>query len=159
MELNAPMSFESMGVEVVYRLLTATAVGLLLGVERELKGFDAGLRTHGFIALGAALTTIIALTLFFQLGGSESRLDPLRVIEGMAAAVGIIAAGLIIVRGDNVKNLTSAAHIWLTATLGIASGAGLYPIVVIGAGLALVILIGLGIAERRLPRTTHVEDE
>ena len=153
MELNPAMPLGALGADIMARLLIGTGVGLLLGIEREVKGFDAGLRTHGFVALSAALMTVTALTLFYQMGGPASRLDPLRVIEGMAAAIGIIAAGLIIVRGDNVKNLTSAAHIWLTATLGIASGAGFYPIVLVGAIIALVLLIMVGAAEKWLPRS------
>lgn len=158
MELNPPMPFGAMGFDILARLLTGTGVGLLLGIEREVKGFDAGLRTHGFVALSAALMTVTALVLYYQFGGRESRVDPLRVIEGMAAAIGIIAAGLIIVRGDNVKNLTSAAHIWLTATLGIASGAGLYPIVLTGAALALILLILVGIAEKRMQGSKHARE-
>ncbi|GFM30707.1 MgtC/SapB family protein [Novosphingobium sp. PY1] len=148
-ELNASMPFDAMTGEIMLRLLIGTVVGMLLGFEREMKDYDAGLRTHGFVALSASIMTVTALALFYQLGGSQSRLDPLRVIEGMAAAIGIIAAGLIIVRGDNVKNLTSAAHIWLTATLGIASGAGFYPIVALGTALALILLVLVGFAERR----------
>lgn len=159
MELNPAMPLGAMGIDIAARLLTGTVVGLVLGIEREVKGFSAGLRTHGFVALSASLMTVTALVLFYQLGGRESRLDPLRVIEGMAAAIGIIAAGLIIVRGDNVKNLTSAAHIWLTATLGIASGAGLYPIVLLGAVLALALLIVVGLAEKRLPGSRHADDD
>ncbi|KHK90783.1 hypothetical protein LK12_15535 [Novosphingobium malaysiense] len=150
------MHFDAMGYEAYLRLFVGTIAGMVLGVEREIKGHDAGLRTHGFVALSASVMTVTALTLFYQLGGPDSRLDPLRVIEGMAAAIGIIAAGLIIVRGDNVKNLTSAAHIWLTATLGIASGAGYYPIVAVGTGLALILLIVVGVAEKWLPGRTDV---
>ena len=73
----------------------------------------------------------------------------------MAAAIGIIAAGLIIVKGGEVRNLTTAAHIWLTGAIGIASGAGYFAIVIIAAGLALVLLILLRFVERRLP---EVED-
>lgn len=152
MELNPAMPIGAMGMDIIARLLTGAGVGLLLGLEREVKGFDAGLRTHGFVALSASLMTVTAFVIYYELGGPRSRLDPLRVIEGMAAVIGIIAAGLIIVRGDNVRNLTSAAHIWLTATLGIASGAGLYPIVLVGTVLALIILIVVGGAEKWLPR-------
>src|SRR3546814_8742031 len=72
--------------------------------------------------------TVVAIALYYQLGGPQSRIDPLRVIEGMAAAIGIIAAGLIIVRGGEVRNLTTAAHIWLTAGIGLASGAGYFAV-------------------------------
>lgn len=159
MELNEPMNFLWAGRDVTMRVIIATLVGMVLGIEREIRGFDAGLRTHGFVALSAALTTITALLLYYQLGGADSRLDPLRVIEGMAAAIGIIAAGLIIVRGDNVKNLTTAAHIWLTAALGIAAGAGLYPLVILGAVLAMLLLVVVGAAERFLPKKPYDDED
>lgn len=151
MDINAAMIWEWPEVEIALRLGVATLTGMALGLEREIRGHDAGLRTHGLVALSSAVMTVSALLLYYQLGGANSRLDPLRVVEGMAAAMGIIAAGLIIVRGDNVQNLTSAAHIWLTATLGIACGAGQYPVVAIGGGIALVLLVLVGIAERYLP--------
>jgi len=152
MQINAAMGWEWPDVEIAFRLGVATLAGMALGLERELRGHDAGLRTHGLVALSSAVMTVSALLLYYQLGGANSRLDPLRVVEGMAAAIGIIAAGLIIVRGDNVQNLTSAAHIWLTATLGIACGAGQYPVVLIGGGMALALLVLVGIAERWIPQ-------
>lgn len=154
MELNAAMEWEWPEIEIAVRLGVATLMGMALGLDREVRGYDAGLRTHGLVALSSAVMTVSALLLYYQLGGAHSRLDPLRVVEGMAAAMGIIAAGLIIVRGDNVQNLTSAAHIWLTATLGIACGAGQYPVVLIGGGIALVLLVLVGVAERWIPEKT-----
>lgn len=155
MELNDALWLETIDTQVLLRLGVATLVGLVLGLDRELKGYDAGLRTHGMVALSASLMTVVAIALYYQLGGPQSRIDPLRVIEGMAAAVGIIAAGLIIVKGGEVRNLTTAAHIWLTAAIGIASGAGYFAVVLIGAALALVLLVLLRFVERRLP---EVED-
>lgn len=152
MDINAAMGWEWPEVEIALRLGIATLMGMALGLDREVRGYDAGLRTHGLVALSSAVMTVSALLLYYQLGGSNSRLDPLRVVEGMVAAMGIIAAGLIIVRGDTVQNLTSAAHIWLTATLGIACGAGQYPVVMIGGGIALMLLVLVGIAERYLPQ-------
>jgi putative Mg2+ transporter-C (MgtC) family protein len=151
MELNEALWFETIDAQILLRLGVATLVGLALGLDRELKGYDAGLRTHGLVALSASLMTVVALALYYQLGGPDSPVDPLRVIEGMAAAIGIIAAGLIIVRGGEVRNLTTAAHIWLTAAIGIASGAGYFAVVLIAAGLALVLLVLLRAVERRLP--------
>lgn len=155
MELNDALWLETIDTQVLLRLGVATLVGLVLGLDRELKGYDAGLRTHGLVALSASLMTVVAIALYYQLGGPQSRIDPLRVIEGMAAAVGIIAAGLIIVKGGEVRNLTTAAHIWLTAAIGIASGAGYFAVVLIGTALALVLLVLLRFVERRLP---EVED-
>lgn len=151
MELNPAMQWERLDLDILLRIGVATLVGLALGLERELRGNDAGLRTHGMIALSAAVMTVSVLLLYYQLGAAESSLDPLRVIEGMGAAIGIIAAGLIIVKGGEIRNLTSAAYIWLTAMLGIASGAGQYPLVVIGAGLAFVLIAVLRGVERFMP--------
>lgn len=151
MLLNDALWWDALRCEVLLRLGVATLAGLLLGLDRELKGYDAGLRTHGLVALSASLMTVVAVALYHQLGGAESSIDPLRVIEGMAAAIGIIAAGLIIVKGGEVRNLTTAAHIWLTAAIGIASGAGYFALVIIAAGLALVLLVLLRFVERRLP--------
>jgi len=151
MHLNPPMPFIWPEGEIALRLGVATLVGMVLGFDREIRGHDAGLRTHGFVALSAALMTVSALLLYYQLGGAESGIDPLRVIEAMTAAIGIIAAGLIIVRGGDIKNLTSAANIWLTAALGVASGAGQYPVVLIGGALALLLLVVLGFLERWFP--------
>ena len=151
MILNDALWFETIDTQILLRLGIATLVGLALGLDRELKGYDAGLRTHGLVALSAALSTVVSIALYHQLGGAKSSLDPLRVIEGMAAAIGIIAAGLIIVKGGEVRNLTTAAHIWLTAAIGIASGAGYFAVVLIAAGLALVLMILMRFVERRLP--------
>ena len=109
--------------------------------ETVVHGTDAGIRTHGIVCLSGAVMTVTALLLWRQLGAAEGQTDPLRVIEGMATAVGIIGAGLIFVKGGDVKNLTSAAHIWLTVTIGIACGAGYWPVVTIGGGLALLMLV------------------
>jgi putative Mg2+ transporter-C (MgtC) family protein len=141
--LNEPLLFDASTWEIVLRLGAAAMLGMALGWDRERHGTAAGLRTHGIICLSGAVVTVTALILWKQLGGAEARVDPLRVVEGMATAVGIVGAGLVIVRGGDVKNLTSAAHIWLTVTIGIACGAGYWPVVVIGAGLALIMLIAL----------------
>ena len=97
MDLNEALWWETIDTQVLLRLGVATLVGLLLGLDRELKGYDAGLRTHGMVALSSSLMTVVSIALYHQLGGAESSIDPLRVIEGMAAAIGIIAAGLALV--------------------------------------------------------------
>lgn len=127
--------------ELVARLGLAALIGMALGFDREYRDHPAGIRTHGILALSAALITTSALLLFEQLGGSEARLDPLRVVEGMATAAGIIGAGLIVFKGGDIKNLTTAAHLWLTAAIGIACGAGQYVLVAIAAVLGLFMLV------------------
>ena len=122
-------------------------LGLLLGLDREFRGRAAGLRTHGLICVSAAAMTVSIISLYNQLGGE--RMDPLRVFEATGAFIGIIGAGLIVFSKGRVKNLTTAAHLWLTAVIGIACGAGQWPLVVIGAVISIVMLTVLGLVERR----------
>ena len=100
--------------------------------------------TDVYIA-GAAMTVSI-LALYIQLG--PGRLDPLRIFEATGAFIGIIGAGLIVFSKGEVKNLTTAAHLWLTAVIGVACGAGQWPRVVICTLIALLMLTVVGVVER-----------
>jgi putative Mg2+ transporter-C (MgtC) family protein len=85
---------------------------------------SAGIRAHALVSLSAAATTISALMLCIEVrssGGTEA--DPLRVIQGLAQAIGFIAAGVIFFSKGSVHNLTTAANVWLATALGIAAGA------------------------------------
>jgi len=141
------LSFE----EMLLRLSIATAVGLLLGLDRELRGIPAGIRTHALVSLSSAAITISALMLHVQLaaGGSAST-DPLRVIQGLAQAIGFIAAGVIFVSKGGVHNVTSAANIWLATAVGIAAGAGQYALVATTTLIGVVLVTLVRMAESRL---------
>ena len=150
MELNAATPLHWIDQEVLLRLGVAAILGLLLGLDRELKGNAAGLRTHGIICFSAAVMTVCSIALYHQLGGdSGSGMDPLRIFEGAGAFVGIIAAGLIVISGGQVHNLTTAAHIWLATVIGIACGAGQWPLVLVAALVAVVMMTILRVVERR----------
>lgn len=140
MELNPPLTFAAVGWDPWLRLGGAMVAGLLLGIDREARGHGAGLRTHAIMCFSAALITLTALILYYQLGGTESQADPLRVIEGTAAMAGVIGGALIVFSKGEFRNLTTAAHIWLAASIGIAFGAGLYPLAVIATAAAVVLL-------------------
>ena len=148
MELNAPLVVHSIDLDLLSRLGGAAVLGLLLGLDREIRGHAAGLRTHGLICLAAATLTVSIIALYTQLEGS--RMDPLRVFEAAGAFIGILGAGLIVFSRGKVHNLTTAAHLWLAAVLGIACGAGQWPLVLIGGAISLVMLTLLRIVERRL---------
>ena len=134
---------------VIYdqRLDAAAILGLVLGIDRELKGNPAGLRTHGLICFASAATTVSMLALYFQLGGS--RVDALRLFEAVGAFVGLVGAGLVVFSRGQVKNLTTAAHVWLTSVIGIACGAGQWPVVAVATLASLVMITVLGWIERR----------
>lgn len=145
--------------ELLLRLGLASGLGLLLGFDREMRGHDAGIRTHALVALSSAMIMISSLIVYQELRTEQFAPDPLRSIQGLAQAIGFIAAGLIFVRGGAVVNMTTAANIWIAAAIGIACGLGQYMVVTVGAGLALVLLTLLKLFERFLPseRTDKAE--
>jgi putative Mg2+ transporter-C (MgtC) family protein len=147
MELNDPILVDWIDLDLLTRLGVAAVLGLILGLDRELRGHAAGLRTHGLICFSAAAMTVSALGLFHQLDGI--RLDALRIYEATGAFIGIIGAGLIVFSKGHVRNLTTAAHLWLAAVIGIACGAAQWPLVAIGAAISVVMLTLLRILERR----------
>lgn len=149
MPLNPDTPLDWIDATVLLRLGVAALLGLLLGLDRELKGHSAGLRTHGLICFGASVMTVSAIALYYQLAGGISRMDPLRVFEGVGAFIGIVAAGLIIVSRGRVHNLTTAANIWLAAMIGIACGAGQWPLVATATLVAVILLTLLGVMEQR----------
>ena len=139
------------------RLALATALGLALGFERERQGHDAGLRTHGLVALSSAMLTLSAIELVERHGEG----DPVRVVQGLAQAIGFIAGGLIFVRGGDVRNMTTAASLWMAAAVGITAGAGQYVLVLAGTVLALLLLSSVLLLERYMPknhRPGHKDD-
>jgi len=149
MELNEAITISYVDTEVFLRLGSAAIIGLLLGLDRELRGHAAGLRTHGLICFSAAIMTVSILALYQQLGAENARMDPLRIFESTGAFIGIVAAGLIVVTKGEVHNLTTAAHLWLASVIGIACGAGQWPLVVIGSVMAFIILTLIGATESR----------
>ena len=147
MELNPPILVHWIDVDLLTRLGVAAVLGLLLGLDREVRGRAAGLRTHGLICFAAAAMTVSIIALYHQLGGERDR--PAARVRGGGAFIGIIGAGLIVFSKGEVKNLTTAAHLWLTAVIGIACGAGQWPLVAIGAVISVLMLTVLGLVERR----------
>lgn len=129
--------------EIGLRLLAAALCGALLGLDREMRGKAAGLRTHTLISISCALTTLVALELYagLQATGDERPSDPVRVIQGVAQAVGFISAGVMFRSGDTVRGATTAAVIWVAGALGIACGAGYYMLAGMTLGLCLVVTI------------------
>ncbi|MCO5156755.1 MAG: MgtC/SapB family protein [Aquamicrobium sp.] len=145
--------------EILLRLGVATLAGVLLGLDRELRGIAAGIRTHALVALSSALITVSAMMIhedFTRQG--HSGVDPLRVVQGLAQAVGFVAAGAIFFAKGTVHNLTSAANIWLAAAVGIVAGAGQTVLVVAGVGIGIAVLTVVRVLEKAIPGTTKSDD-
>ncbi|WP_246003748.1 MgtC/SapB family protein [Histidinibacterium lentulum] len=133
------------------RLVAALVLGALIGLEREIKGKPAGLRTHVLVSAGAALFVIVGLELgdlTFGENGSHS-IDPLRLIEAVTAGVAFLAAGLIFTSGGKVRNITTGAALWLSGAIGLACGAGEVPLAAMATVLVLIVISVLGWLETR----------
>lgn len=140
-------------LDIIFRLGVATGAGLLLGLDRELRGIAAGMRTHALVAMSSALITVSALLLYYDLRSEAgTNIDPLRVVQGLAQAIGFVAAGSIFFSKGEVHNLTSAANLWLAAAIGIAAGAGQMVLVCVGIVLGVMIVTVVRLVERWLPR-------
>jgi putative Mg2+ transporter-C (MgtC) family protein len=116
---------DGQGLKQVGELGLAFALSSLIGLEREWRQKSAGLRTHALVGLGAALFLLISKFGFSDVLGKDVILDPSRVAAQIVTGIGFIGGGLIFVRGDAVRGLTTAAAVWVTAAIGMACGAGL----------------------------------
>lgn len=129
---------------VCVRLLVAIVLGAVLGYERESSGASAGLRTHMLVSLGSALFVLVPLQAGMPLN------DISRVLQGVTAGIGFLGAGAIIkLQNEDIKGLTTAAGIWLTAAVGVAAGMGLEATAVLSALFALIILSMLRLTKNK----------
>ena len=125
--------------EMVLRLVLSGALGGLIGAEREYRGKVAGTRTHLLVALGSALMLLVSQHGF---GGQG---DPGRIAAQIVSGIGFIGAGAIMVDRQSIHGLTTAAGIWVSAGIGMATAAGLYGLAVVTTVLALAGLEIFGI--------------
>ena len=148
-----------MGVDewdLIWRLGLALVLSSAIGLERELRQKSAGLRTYTLVGIGSALFMVISKYGFFDvLDPGTVVLDPSRVAAQIVSGIGFIGAGLIFVRRDSVRGLTTAAGVWLTAAVGAACGASL-PVLAISTTIAYyVVVFGLAPLARRLPASPY----
>jgi putative Mg2+ transporter-C (MgtC) family protein len=129
--------------EALLRLALAAALGAAVGLERELREREAGLRTHLLVALGSALFTIVSaygFHAFLNSGASVVRTDPTRIAAQIVTGIGFLGAGAIIRQGLSVRGLTTAATLWAVAAIGLAVGAGYYGGALITTAIVLLAL-------------------
>lgn len=127
------------------RLLVAGFLGGLIGYERELRSKEAGVRTHILVALGASLFMIISQHGF----AGAARFDAARVAAGVVTGIGFLGGGLII-KKSHVSGLTTAAGLWVTASIGLGIGGGLYWVAAICAALVLICMEILNLYQFKL---------
>ena len=129
--------------EGVARLLLVVLLAGAVGLERELRDQEAGLRTHMLVGLGSALFVIVGNFSWSELEfGNDVGvvLDPSRVVAYVITGIGFLGAGTIIKHGINIKGLTTAASLWVVAAVGVAVGAGDYGLGVVATAIVLLSL-------------------
>jgi putative Mg2+ transporter-C (MgtC) family protein len=145
---------------VLLRLSVAAVLGGAIGMERELRERQAGLRTHLVVCVGSALFTLVSAYGFHEFlvsGGSLVRTDPTRIAAQIVSGIGFLGAGAIIRQGLSVKGLTTAATLWLVAAIGMASGAGYYSAALFATAGALLTLGPLRIVAYKIVRRYRPE--
>lgn len=137
-------------LENFFQILIALFLGSLIGLEREYKRKEAGLRTFSLVSLGACLFVILAQ--LFQAKGSYPliQLDLTRVIQAVAIGIGFLGGGLIIFRGEHIEGLTTAASLWATAGVGVAIGMKFYFLGFFSAFAIIGVLSGLRLIEAKI---------
>lgn len=151
-ELHAGLPDPRQLAVVLIRVIFATVLGAIVGLQREKAGKPAGLRTHMLVSLGTAIVVLAC---------SASPMTPeglSRVVQGIVTGIGFLGAGSILKLTDErkIKGLTTAAGLWMTAAIGIAVGLGVLGVALVGTFLTVIVLSLVGAIETRLQRSDKV---
>jgi putative Mg2+ transporter-C (MgtC) family protein len=141
-------------IDITIALMSALAAGSLIGLERTYHGRPAGFRTHALVCLASALLMVVAVyqLQWFDQGPQEIiRIDPTRMAQGIMTGIGFLGAGVIFKEELTVRGLTTAASIWITASIGILYGVGFFYPALLGTVAILGVLAGFRWFERRIP--------
>lgn len=155
-------SILNINAEFIIRLFMALAMGFLLGLERELTNKYAGLRTHILVCLGACIFTLLSIYGFPTYAPGDNIVvdnatgirDTSRVAAQIVTGIGFIGAGTVLRNGPMVFGLTTAATLWIAASIGMACGAGMYGIALISTVLSVAVLTLIRIFERQFLPTS-----
>lgn len=129
--------------EIILRLVLASIIGGLIGLEREVKSRPAGLRTHILVTVGSTLVMLVSIDAF-KSG------DPARLAAQVVSGIGFLGAGTILREGSDIRGLTTAACIWISGCIGLGIGIGYYLGSLVTAGIVLFSLLSLGFLEKRI---------
>src|ERR1044071_5329288 len=131
---------------VLIRIVAAMLLGAAIGFQRELSGKPAGLRTHMLVCFGTALVVVACSVDGTDMAGLS------RMIQGIVTGIGFVGAGSILKLSEQreIKGLTTAAGLWMTAAIGVAVGLGSLGVALIGTAMALIVLSFIGAIESRL---------
>ena len=137
-------------LDIAIRLIVATLLGALIGLERESHGKEAGFKTYSLVCLGSALMMIVSIDIFMTFKGLAT-VDPGRIAAQAVTGIGFLGAGAIIRSQEGgIKGLTTAAGIWAACAIGLACGLGLFKQAVMTTVLVLIILVFFSRVQRNI---------
>lgn len=140
----------------LFRLGMAALFGAVIGLERDIHGRTAGLRTHLLVSLGSALFMLLSVAVAGLADtGSGFRADPGRIAAQIVTGIGFIGAGAIIKEGFSIRGLTTAASLWVSAAIGMAAACGFIEIALLVTFVSLMALIFLHRLERSIPHESY----
>ena len=149
--------FSAYNIDILLRVISAICLGFIIGFEREITNKYAGLRTHILVCLGACVFTIISIYGFPELVNADipnynptGIRDTARVAAQVVTGIGFIGAGTVLRNGPIVLGLTTAATLWIAASIGMACGAGMYEIAFAGTLLSILTLVSIRVFERKV---------
>ena len=134
---------------VAVRLGIAVVLGGVVGMEREISGRDAGLRTHIMVSLGSCLIMLTSMYVF-AIYKNVVAVDPSRIAAGVITGIGFLGAGTIMREQVGVRGLTTASSLWVVAAIGLSTGVGFYSAAFMTTALALIVLLFLGRFEKQI---------
>lgn len=147
--------------DATFRIVAATLIGALLGVNRELRDKPAGIKTHALVSLGAALLMVSGTELARGSGGAIDASAVTRIAQGVITGIGFLGGGVIMRQESarSISGLTTASTVWIAACLGIACGAGQWRIALVSMLATLLVLVLGDPLERVIRRRYHRDTE
>ena len=145
-------------IDILIRILSALLLGFIIGLEREMTNKYAGLRTNILVCLGACIFTIISIYGFPTFADGDNVIvsqatgvrDTARIAAQVVTGIGFIGGGTVLRHGANVFGLTTAATLWVAASIGMACGAGMYGVAIIGTILSIITLVSVRVFEKNI---------
>lgn len=145
-------------IDIGIRILSALLLGFAIGLEREMTNKYAGLRTNILVCLGACIFTIISIYGFPTFADGDNVIvsqatgvrDTARIAAQVVTGIGFIGAGTVFRHGATIFGLTTAATLWIAASIGMACGAGLYFVAILGTLLSIITLVSVRVFERNV---------
>ena len=148
-------------LEIIFRLVLASLLGGFIGLEREVHGREAGVRTYLLVSLGSALIMVVSEYLFFKyegrVPGEFFRVDPGRIAAQAITGMGFLGAGVILRYKDTIRGLTTAACMWVVCAIGLAIGSGYYLFGSTVSAITILSLVGLKVFEKKLSKDWYQE--